>query len=108
MKITCSSVDDFLENLNAAAGVHRNTVHYDRTDREVSDVCDELFYQVSAIIEFADDTQALLEVGVNCGIDTMTRDGETEGTTNRGEMHKTLEKYCEAHDLKLLPGILDA
>ncbi len=108
MKITCSSVDGFLENLNVAVSVHRNTVHYDRTDREISDVSDELFYQVSAIIEFADGTQALLEVGVNCGKDTMTRDGETEGTTNRGEMHNAVEKYCEVHDLKMLPGILDA
>ena len=108
VKITCSNITDFLENLSAVDNVHRRTVHYDRTSRELSEFSSEVFLQVSAIIEFADDTQALLEAGVNCGVDRRSADGDLDGSGVQEELMKNIAGYCEANKLKLLPGILDA
>ncbi len=113
MKIVCNSIEDFLENLQTADAVHRKTVHYNRTSRPAgtsdrrSATSFELFYQVSAVMEFGDGTQALLEAGVNCGIDRKTADGGDDGTVEQKRLHELICDYCSAHGLKAMPGIID-
>lgn len=108
MKITCSNVADFLQNLRSADSVYRNIVHFDRTSREISEVSAELVYQLSTVVEFVGGSHALLAAGMICGVDTLTADGEQEGSKVRCIMHGEVMAYCDEHNLKLLPGILDA
>ncbi len=110
MKITCSTVGEFLENLDAAESVHRATVFYNSTSRPLNEAKTswEMYYQLSAVLLFSDDTQALLEMGVICGIDRDTADGGKDGSLKGEALHNLAKAHCDQNKLTMLPGILDA
>ena len=107
MRITCTDVDGFLTNLESADSVHRNTVFYNRTRRHLEGYSYEIVYQLTAILEFADDSQALLETGEICGTDQETADGKSDGSERAINLVEKVGKFCIKHNLKMLPGILD-
>lgn len=107
MRITCHDIFDFEKNLESADSVHRQTVFYNRSQRHLEGYSYEITYQLSAVLEFDDETQALLEAGVVCGIDQETADGDMTGTDKMKELHVAIAGYCRAKELKMLPGILD-
>ncbi len=107
MRIKCDTIDGFLKNLDGA-DVHRKTVHYNRSQRDVGEVSVEIWYQVSAVVRFEeDDGEALVEAGMLCGIDRDADDGGTDGTREQERLHNQVLAYCVLNDLKPMPGILD-
>lgn len=114
LKITCNTLADFLTNLRESKfSVFRNTVYVDRNSVPLNGTSKrdatsfEIFLKASAVLEFGDEGQALLQYGESCGIDRMTVDGEAEGSQRRSSWCDQLTQYCEENNLKILPGIID-
>lgn len=115
MKIICYTIEDFLTNLKGGDfRVHRGVVHYNRTSRPMGNCSPkdatsfEVFYQVSAILQFEDGSDSLLEAGELCGIDRTTGDGGPEGTDRQKTLHATVLEFCLFKDLRPMPGVIDA
>lgn len=112
MRIKCDSLDEFLDNLREAA-VYRRIVHYSRereplNGRTRADATSwDIWYRVSAVLEFEDGGQALLEAVEHCGQDRTTADGGDEGLRRQVELHTRLLDECRDRELRVLPGIVD-
>lgn len=115
MRITCTSIDDFITNLKSGT-IWENRVYYERSRRVLNGktmrdaTSFQVFYQTSAVLEVGGG-QALLVCGVDCGIDRTTADGDLEGTIEQDFLHRKLEKYCSDNErgvrIALMPGVLD-
>ena len=110
MKIVCSSLDDFLVHLDRGE-VYDSTVYLERsrvpingTSRSATSY--EVYFQAAAILNIGEG-QALLELGLCCGIDRETSDGGKEGSEEQEHRKRRLQKYCTDNRLLLLPGKLD-
>lgn len=108
MRIRCESLDDFLANLDGTT-VHRNTIHVNRTKRAINQdkATLEVTFQASAVLTFQDETEALLECGINCGINRVTANGSTAGTDMQESLYAQLSEYCQARELTIKPGMID-
>ena len=112
MRITTTSIKDFIANLNGV-GVYRGVVYYERSKQPLNGKTKrdatvfDIVYQTSAVLEFGEEGQALLVCGIDCGVDRLTGDGGYEGTRRQELDHEKLLEYCAANDLRLLPGVLD-
>ena len=111
MRIQCQSVQAFLENLEGQK-VYQKTVYVDKTrhaygddDRKASSW--DIIFQASAIIEFEDEGQALVQLGVDCGVDRKSDGGEYNGSEEADVRRDTIEAFCKENDLTMRPGILD-
>lgn len=107
MRIVTGSIEDFIENMRGH-DIYRKTVYVSRTDRSISDTGSSTvaILQLSTILELAHDEQALLECGINCGIDRPS-ESTHEGSEERGACIGVLETHCEENELVIKPGILD-
>lgn len=117
MKISCRTIEEFLTNMpEEAAGLYRGVVYYNRERRPIrgenysggEDTSFEVGYQVSAVLNYVDGNQALLEAGEMCGIDRETADGDSGGTDRMNVLHCMVTDYCKARSMKTMPGIIDA
>ena len=112
MRITTGSVADFLSNLETGT-VWQGRIYYERSSRPMCGKSKrdatsfEVCYQLSTVLNIGDDGQALVVCGVDCGIDRLTGDGELEGTEEQKKNHEQVVKWCNAHGVRLLPGVLD-
>lgn len=108
MRIQCQELGDFLQNLDEG-GIHRKVVHVSRVlnkeDRRSPVTYVSL--QCSAVVEYGDGTEALIECGFYCGADVATSDGGPEGSERFDEFREELSDYCLKKDLRLLPGVID-
>ena len=113
MRIKCDTVNDFVVNLQAADRVIDGKVYIQRTMISLTDQPVRMAssrgigLQCSAIVESQDGVQALLECGVDCGIDRLTADGDLSGTETYDDLRDLLAKYVHENNLNLLPGVLD-
>ena len=111
MKIVTTSVPDFLTNLEAGS-VWEGRIYYERTSRPLNGKSKqdatsfEVYYQLSCVLNIGEG-QALVVCGINCGIDRLTGDGGTDGTDEQRRNHDSVVKWCEAAEVRLLPGVLD-
>ena len=110
MRVMCSCIEDFLENLGKVVG----PVHVQRTERvltedaEVSSVMVGL--QASAVVEAhpkGTEERILVQCGEECGVDYYTSDGSTEGTDEYKRKSDLLEEFCGRYGFTIMPGILD-
>lgn len=109
MRIKCSTIADFLQNLDSYP-IFNKVVYADRTRRRIDPrgFSYEVIYQASAVLELGEgEGQALLQVGTLCGVDRETEDGGIEGTAQQTKYHDELIRFCEVRELKLLPGMID-
>jgi len=112
MRITCSTLDGFLENLRTSA-VYQGLVFVEREARPLNGTTKrdatsfEIGLRVATVIEYEDGGQALLEAVEVCGVDRLTRDGDQEGTRLQTELIKQLNQVCNDKGLQVRPGMLD-
>jgi len=111
MRIKCKNLQDFMENLKGAT-VYQGRVYVNRSRMPVGDnarssTSFEVFFQASAVINFGDGGQALVESGQSCGIDRLTGDGGTEGSNIGQSLYRSLCEFCEEQGLSIMPGLLD-
>jgi len=116
MRITCTSIDGFIQNLKSAKVVFRNTIHYEITKRSRtkesirSSPTVEVFFHVGCIIDVPPDEnspeggQYLLESGEPCGIDYQDSSQEFGGTERANELKDLIAEVCTERNLYLLPG----
>ena len=113
MRVTCETITEFLECLDADPNVFQNCIRIstirkplDGKTRFEADKF-EVIFQASAVV-FADETsQYLLEVGLSCGRDLETADGHKNGSQLALEYKATIKRYAEYKALKVLPGMID-
>lgn len=115
MRVQCSSIDDFLANLNKCGGTVLNgTVFVDESRRPAHGQHPNVSVrwiveiQASAVVELPDNRgEFLLQAGEECGLDYTDATQEFDGSDRAAELRGQLEGYCESRQLSLLPGIVD-
>lgn len=108
MRISCTNLLDFMRNLDQGK-IFGKRVHVNRSisERDEYGRFKDIYLQSSAVVEYEDETQALVDCGVFCGEDVDAADGGTHGSDTYDDFHRELLEYCEAKNVKLLPGILE-
>jgi hypothetical protein len=102
---------DFLKNLEGQQ-VYQHTVYVERVvsylngsgmrDASSFEVC----LRISAILQYKDGGQALLEAAETCGVDRLT-ENTLEGSTQFDELLRQLHQACTEAGLQVRPGTLD-
>ena len=115
MKIVCSTVEEFLENLNdenpqsflrgtIQVSVSRNPL--DGTKRDAVKFSVNL--QASVLVNMPEDEgQYLIEVGEDCGIDYQDASMDLAGSDVAAEKRAQIIEYCEANGLRVRPGMIE-
>lgn len=111
MRVTCKTVDEFLENLLSEGGDHvfQKVVRCSTTRRpmDLDLVRWQVNFQVSTVIDLNEDGQYLLEAGEDCGMDYEDADAESKGMDKATSLKNQVGGCCEEMCLRLLPGIID-
>lgn len=116
MRINCYSVSDFLKNVDGQIIFHNTIYEHWKQTRIPNSNSWEIIYQLSAIVDWMDGSQALVVCGVNCGIDRNTADGGKEGSVERQNLHNSVVDYVKrvnsvlndpANGIRLMPGVLE-
>ena len=111
MKIQCQIIQDFLDNLRDA-DVFQKRVYVNKSyqplngDNPRNATSFEIFFQASAVLQFEEGGEALLECGQSCGINRLSQPGTYEGSTTYTKRCNELSVFCNEHDLKIMPGVL--
>lgn len=112
MRIQCDTVEDFITNLTGAVVLSR-TIFVNNAKQSLNDTGSvreatsvEVGIQVSAVIQFDEEGEALVECGETCGIDRLTADGSLAGTERFDFLMRGLQSFCSSNGLSIRPGIL--
>lgn len=111
MRITTTTVNDFLANLEAGE-VWEKRIYFERSSRPLNGrtkqdaTSFEVHLQLSAVVAVGEG-QALLACGTVCGVDRLTGDGGLEGTEELDRLHEKVMGWCGGRGVSLLPGVLD-
>lgn len=111
MRICCYTIDDFVTNISHAT-VYQKTVYAETNKNPLNgskrDACSfGISVHVSAVLEYDDGGQALLEATEECGIDRLTSNGDLGGSELAKYKLEQLSTVCERLGLRVRPGILD-
>lgn len=100
MRITCGSVEAFIQNVQQGQ-LFEDTVWYDRTTKNLGELSQQITLQLSAVV-IRGEAEYLLQCGEVCGVDLLDEPRESEGTAAYERRMKQLK------DLKcvLLPGVI--
>ena len=110
MRIKCSTVRSFLDNLKEQK-TYNNTIFVDkywepingtRRDATVFDIVMHL----TCVVVYQDGGEALLDCAVDCGRDR-EEDPVLEASVKYDEFFATISAYCDEHGLVVKPGIVD-
>jgi len=116
MRIECRSLRDFLQNLELESdqSLFRNAVWVDvsrhhqngRSSRDPDATSFLIMFQAAAIVQDSE-SQYLVCVGEDCGIDRMTADG-TKGASEAAEsLLNRLSEFCQEKGFVMRPGNID-
>lgn len=112
MRIACDTVADFLENIRGAVvlgkSVYVNQIQHSLNAtgsvREATSI--EVGIQLSAVIQFDEEGEALVECGEMLATDRLTANGSLDGTERFKEILENLRSFCSANGLTIRPGVL--
>ncbi len=114
MRVTCGSLDEFVEDLRNQLGkdsdVFQKTVRVSTSKRDMDDCAGARFmltFQASAIVCLPDDSEYLLQMGVDCGIDYEDATREKNGTKELVELKEKLKLFCDESGLIVGPGVIE-
>jgi len=110
MLIRTQSVRDFLKNLLAeGTAIYRKAVYEERSSVAMNGATNakatsfEIYYQVSAIVDFDGEAQMLLVCGEYCGIDRLQEGDPKEGDKKFKEL-QTLLRAGNEDAFTIFPG----
>lgn len=111
MRVTCGTVQEWLENLEhygrGAVFGHCVWVDVSRRGIDTSDLrhCVKMAVavQATAVVELGGEGQMLLMVGEDCGMDYRDVSQELEGSLRAESLVQQIRKWCGS-DIKVLPG----
>lgn len=111
MKVSCFSLDDFIECLKNENPPYQSTIRcniirrpIDRTVRDSSQY--GVVFQASAVIQPNDESEFILEMGFDCGKDYEDADKDMAGSETAKSLKSKLQEYAVANGLRVLPGII--
>ena len=114
MRVVCTTVDDFLRNLESEGptqilqGVVRINVSSMPSDgNKRESTIFSVVLQASAVVGLPEGGEYLLEVGIDCGNDYTDDSHEYKGTRAAGKARDLIEAKCEKLGLEVRPGIID-
>lgn len=107
MRVTCSSVPDFLVNLEDGLRVLKKTIWLNRERKEIGECKFLVSLQASAVVGLESGGEFLLQYGEECGLDFTDGDGQTDGSNIAGIRTKRVHEFCGEHGLKVKPGVVD-
>jgi hypothetical protein len=111
MKVSCATIEEFLQCLDAEASVFSNTVRFSKF-REAMDgtnrgaVKFKVIVQSSAVIVVNDSSEYLLEAGEYCGMDYEDASKEFTGSERADELRRMVVDFADRNGLKVLPGVI--
>jgi len=112
MRISCHTLDEFFENLEADCKLVDNTIWASITKNSIDgnsknasqyDVC----FQASAVKIFADEGECLLDLGIDCGKDYHDASQDYAGSEEASIQKTKLKYFCDERNVLLRPGIVD-
>jgi hypothetical protein len=112
MIVTCRTVEDFIQNLQAADSVLENFVRYDIVRRPIGNgdarkaVKFDVIFQACTVVRVDENTEYLLQLGVDCGSDYEDADWQLDGTEAAQSMKEKLVEAAGVCGLKVLPGMI--
>jgi len=106
MRIICKSMDAFIANLQNAE-VFQKKVWLERSYRWVHEHKRMVNIQASAVIIFSNEAEALLQFGMDCGVDLLDGRPDEKGTLAADKASKLLSDYCLENNLTICPGFVE-
>lgn len=115
MRVECSNLSEFIQNLELEkeGTVYNNVIYVNIIDQPIDgdkrdSVRTMVVFRVSTIVNVGDgEGQYLLNSEEECGIDYNDMTQEKNGINAANIILQRLEVYCEEHNLKIRPGIVD-
>jgi len=110
MRVSCQTLDEFLDNLKAreAAQVFDRTLYVSRFIANKNSSRRQVILHASTVIAVDSEKEFILDLDVDCGYDYHEGGGvEALGTTQANLIIQALTEYATSTNLKILPGVLD-
>lgn len=119
MRVVCSSVSDFMKDLETQVGasgpdcVVQKTVriNIDKSSLEGKPIRDSVkigvILQASAVIILSNDGEYLLQLGFDCGVDYLDASKELRGTKVAEALSVEIENFCRTLGLVTGPGMIE-
>lgn len=109
MRITTSTVDEFVECLDNAVSIFENTIRVSITRRPQEGgrnaVKFDVVLQASALVT-SPEGEYILEAGEECGIDYNDATQEKQGSSVASKQKQMIVEYAKTKNWKVLPGII--
>lgn len=113
-RIVCGSLGEFIENLDDTdiedlyqKKIRVNIINKPLNNENSRDASAfEIIFQASTILQYADDTETLLEMGVSAGLDYIDGMPDKAGSEAATKMRIDLEAIAEEHGWRVMPGVI--
>ncbi len=107
MRIECSDIEGFLDNLKepGTKDIFERTVWISITRNPTTEAVDQVMFQASAVIRAENESEYLLQLGIDCGKDYCDNP-DKQGSRKAEKLRDELRTFCEGHGLVVLPGII--
>lgn len=112
MRITVTSIDEFLECLDAETDIYQKTIRV-CVGRRSLDVTSkvpikfEVIFQACALVEVEEGGQYLLQMGLSCGKDFEDQGGERPGSAVALNYRNRMLEYAKKRGWRILPGVIE-
>ena len=111
MRITCTTIDEFLECLDAEEKIFQGVIRVCAGRRPLDPSAREqtrfdVIIQASALVEVAD-AEYLLQVGLSCGKDYEDASQSREGSENVAAIRQRITEYAAGRQWRVLPGVIE-
>ena len=110
MRVTCHSVEEFLECLQGA-GVLEDTIRASTTrspeGSEKVPIVFSVVLHLSTVVQSSDSAEYLLEAGMDCGFDYEDASQDSAGSVKAADLRIQVIEFANARGWKVLPGIID-
>ena len=105
MRIECKTMRAFLDNL-VGQNIFQKCVWFDLIRQSVNEAKTSVGLQASAILEYEEGGEALVQYGEDCGFDYNDGEAEKDGSKKAEENMRMLRDFCEHRQYDLRPGMI--
>lgn len=113
MRVSCFTLEDFLENLETTQAVFDDTVRFSiirrPVDKEGRNALKFLVVAQASVVVQCETAEYILELGLDCGFDYNDSDPETPGSDRAKEIRSAIEFKLKSMGKTwvLKPGVID-
>lgn len=109
MRVTCNTIEELLENLELEQSVYQKTIRLSisRRPQNKEHTSFRVILQASTVVECPDESEYILEAGVDCGVDYEDSESEQIGTEKSEELKQKLLNFVQNKGWVVRPGVID-